>query len=125
MRKKSAGLLSLVVAAGLGTTLGMPAVSAHAPAPRGSQRPSQRRASGPDSGRAPRGRPDELPNPLEDKRRALRQEALTELLNGKGKVEKRGASTVMKVGSSPHRAGRSTPRAGLPRQPSRRTSTSS
>ncbi|HET9759307.1 MAG TPA: immune inhibitor A domain-containing protein [Nocardioidaceae bacterium] len=39
----------------------------------------------------------ELPNPMEDKRRALRQEALTELLSGKGTVEKRGASTVMKV----------------------------
>jgi immune inhibitor A len=41
----------------------------------------------------------ELPNPLEDKRRALRQEAINELLSGKGKVEKRGASTVMKVSS--------------------------
>ncbi|MEO5711556.1 MAG: immune inhibitor A domain-containing protein [Nocardioidaceae bacterium] len=42
----------------------------------------------------------EPPNPLEDKRRALRQEAITEILNGTGKVEKRGASTVMKVSSS-------------------------
>ena len=89
MRKKSAGLLSLVVAAGLGTTLGAPAVSA-TPAP------TVKNVG------ASADRPDdvaghELPNPMEDKRRALRQEALTELLSGTGTVEKRGASTVMKV----------------------------
>ncbi|HEY0690045.1 MAG TPA: immune inhibitor A domain-containing protein, partial [Kribbella sp.] len=43
--------------------------------------------------------PDELPSPLEDKRRELRQEALTKLMNGTGTVEQRGASTVMKVGT--------------------------
>ena len=89
MRKKSAGLLSLVVAAGLGTTLGAPAVSA-TPAP------TVKNVG------ASADRPDdvaghELPNPMEEKRRALRQEAITELLNGTGTVEKRGASTVMKV----------------------------
>jgi immune inhibitor A len=42
----------------------------------------------------------ELPNPLEEKRRALRQVAITRLLNGTGKVEQRGPSTVMKVGST-------------------------
>lgn len=44
---------------------------------------------------------DELPNPLEDKRRALRQEALTQVVNGKAAPQKRGASTVVKVGESP------------------------
>ncbi|MGH3357780.1 MAG: immune inhibitor A domain-containing protein, partial [Nocardioidaceae bacterium] len=45
---------------------------------------------------------DDLPNPLEDKRRALRQEALTTLLNGHGenRVEQRGPSTVMRVGTA-------------------------
>jgi len=92
VRKKSAGLLSLVVAAGLGTTLGAPAVSA-TPAP--TVKTVGTTADRPDDASG-----HELPNPLEDKRRALRQEAITELLNGKGKVEKRGASTVMKVGTA-------------------------
>ena len=92
MRKKSAGLLSLVVAAGLGTTLGVPAVSA-TPAPTvknvGTVADQPDDASG-----------HEPSNPLEEKRRALRQEAITELLNGTGTVEKRGPSTVMKVGTA-------------------------
>jgi immune inhibitor A len=90
VRKKSAGLLSLVVAAGLGTTtLGAPAVSA-TPAP--TVKNVGTSADRPDDVAG-----HELPNPMEDKRRALRQEALTELLSGTGTVEKRGASTVMKV----------------------------
>jgi immune inhibitor A len=91
VRKNSAGLLSLAVVAGLGTTLGVSSVSA-APVPAATLVPQ---AAEP----APRGG-DELAGPLEDKRRALREEALTELLNGTGKVEKRGASTVMKVSST-------------------------
>ncbi|ASW53241.1 immune inhibitor A domain-containing protein [Plantactinospora sp. KBS50] len=43
---------------------------------------------------------DELPNPLEDKRRALRQEGLTSVLNGESKAEKRNGSTVVKVGET-------------------------
>jgi immune inhibitor A len=42
---------------------------------------------------------DELPSPLEDKRRELRQEALTKVLNGSAKTEKRGASTVVNLGA--------------------------
>ena len=92
MRKKSAGLLSLVVAAGLGTTLGVPAVSA---TPTPTVKKISTSADKPDDASG-----HELSNPLEEKRRALRQEAVTELLNGTGKVEKRGASTVMKVGTA-------------------------
>ena len=92
MRKKSAGLLSLVVAAGLGTTLGAPAVSA-APAP--TLQDSAATAGTPDEAAG-----HELPNPAEEKRRALRDEAITKLLNGTGTVEQRGASTVMKVGAA-------------------------
>ncbi|WP_112245360.1 immune inhibitor A domain-containing protein [Kribbella monticola] len=43
--------------------------------------------------------PDELPNPLEDKRRDLRQEAMTDVLTGAAKVEKRGTSRVVRVGT--------------------------
>ena len=43
---------------------------------------------------------DELPNPQEDKRRELRERALGMVLHGKGKIEQRGASTVMKVGDA-------------------------
>ena len=92
MRKKSAGLLSLVVAAGLGTTLGAPAVSA-APAP--TLQDSAATAGTPDEAAG-----HELPNPAEEKRRALRDEAITKLLHGTGTVEQRGASTVMKVGAT-------------------------
>jgi immune inhibitor A len=43
---------------------------------------------------------DELASPMEAKRRALREEAITRLLDGKGTAVKRGASTVMKVSST-------------------------
>ena len=93
MRKKSVGLVSLVLAAGLGTTLGVPAVSA-APAHTPTRSPGVA---------ADRSAPsDELANPAEEKKRALREQAITGLLDGtsKAKVEKRGASTVVKVGRS-------------------------
>ncbi|OJF10657.1 immune inhibitor A domain-containing protein [Couchioplanes caeruleus] len=43
---------------------------------------------------------DELPNPLEDKRRELREEALAAVLKGEAKPVTRGASTVVKVGKT-------------------------
>ncbi len=43
---------------------------------------------------------DELPNPLEEKRRELRQEAIQDVLTGRAKVEQRGASKVVKVGKT-------------------------
>ncbi|WP_308258277.1 immune inhibitor A domain-containing protein [Saccharothrix obliqua] len=45
-----------------------------------------------------RAQTDELPHPLEDKRRALRQEALSKVLTGEATKEKRGSSTVVKLG---------------------------
>ncbi len=42
----------------------------------------------------------DLPNPLEDKRRALRQEGLSEVLTGKSKAQKINGSTVVKVGKT-------------------------
>jgi immune inhibitor A len=43
---------------------------------------------------------DELLNPLEDKRRELREEGLADVLSGRSQSEKRGASTVVKVGQT-------------------------
>ncbi|MEH1055998.1 immune inhibitor A domain-containing protein [Micromonospora sp. CPCC 206171] len=42
----------------------------------------------------------DLPNPLENKRRALRQEGLSEVLSGKAKAQKINGSTVVKVGKT-------------------------
>jgi immune inhibitor A len=42
----------------------------------------------------------DLPNPLEEKRRALRQEGLSEVLSGKAKAERINGSTVVKVGKT-------------------------
>ncbi|ONI77435.1 protease [Kribbella sp. ALI-6-A] len=85
MRKVSAGLFSLALAA----TIGLSSASSGTAAP-------------PQAGPAVTGNEqstsDELPSPLEDKRRELRQEALTKVLNGSAKPEKRGASTVVKLG---------------------------
>mgnify|MGYP001202682992 CR=1 FL=1 len=43
---------------------------------------------------------DELPNPLEDKRRDLRQTALEQVLAGTAQTEQVNGSTVVKVGST-------------------------
>ena len=92
MRKKSAGLLSLVVAAGLGTTLGLPATTASAA-------PQVSRVSG-DASQPDQVQSDALPNPADEKKQALREQAITDLLNGKGTVQQRGASKVVKVGTT-------------------------
>ncbi|MGK5520826.1 immune inhibitor A domain-containing protein [Micromonospora sp. URMC 107] len=42
----------------------------------------------------------DLPNPLEDKRRALRQEGLSDVLSGRAKPQKVNGSTVVKVGKT-------------------------
>ena len=41
---------------------------------------------------------DELPNPLEDKRRESREVAISQILSGQATPEKRGTSTVVKIG---------------------------
>src|ERR1700741_1071493 len=80
MRRLGAGLGSLALAAGWATTF---ALSAGASPPEGTT--TQRAAV------------DELPNPAEEKRRALREVALQRVLAGDAKVRKRGASEVVKV----------------------------
>ncbi|MDN5852128.1 MAG: immune inhibitor A [Actinomycetia bacterium] len=94
MRKLSVVLTSAALTATLGAGYGVSSASAN-------DTPEQ--ASGP-SAAAPddTGASDDLPNPLADKRRELREQAITTLLNGHGKkrVEQRGPSTVMRVGKS-------------------------
>ena len=88
VRKVSVGLVSLAIAATLGLTISQAGnATTKLPSTGGTTTASETPAS------------DELPNPLEDKRRELRQDAITKLLNGTGKAEKRGGSTVMKVGT--------------------------
>ena len=85
MRRSSAVPFVVALATGLGTALAAPSVhadSAVAPESRSSVRV------------------DDLPNPLEGKRRALREAALTAILNGDARVEQRGASTVVRVGTA-------------------------
>ena len=81
MRKVGAGLGGLALAAGLATTF---ALSAGAAAP-------------PDGTSVQRATVDELPNPAEEKRRALREVALQKVIAGDAKVRRRGASKVVKV----------------------------
>jgi immune inhibitor A len=88
VRKASAGLLSLALAVTIGMSF---ASSGTAAQPAGTAPATGANEVAPG--------PDELPSPLEDKRRELRQEALTKVLNGSAKAEKRGASTVVKLGS--------------------------
>ena len=44
---------------------------------------------------------DDLPSPLADKRRDLRAEAVSQVLNGEATPVQRGPSTVVKVGETP------------------------
>ena len=81
MRKVGAGLGGLALAAGLASTF---ALSAGAAAP-------------PDGTSVQRATVDELPNPAEEKRRALREVALQKVIAGDAKVRRRGASKVVKV----------------------------
>jgi immune inhibitor A len=44
---------------------------------------------------------DDLPSPAEEKQRAMRQEAISDVLSGDRKTERRGGSTVVKMGTKP------------------------
>lgn len=86
-RTTAIGVLSFAVVVGLGQ-LPQSVATPQAPITGDSTAPNAIKAES-----------DELPNTLEDKRRELREEALTEVLSGRAKVEKRGPSKVVKVGS--------------------------
>ena len=88
MRRTSRGLLSLALAAGMGVAVGAPMV--------GAQPAVDRVAHQPADAAAQKGS-DELPNPKEDKRRALKETAIKQVLNGTATPVKKGNSTVVKV----------------------------
>jgi immune inhibitor A len=83
VRKVTAGVVSLVLASGAGAAFGIAPATAAPPVSPGS---TVVRTS------------DELPNPLEAKRRELRAEALQDVLAGRAKPVTKGGSTVVKVG---------------------------
>jgi immune inhibitor A len=80
-------LLSLSLASGISLVLGPSAIASPPVDVKPAAAPAKKTPVG-----------DELPNELEEKRRELRQKALDLVLTGKAKPEKRGASTVVKVG---------------------------
>jgi immune inhibitor A len=90
VRKLPAGLFSLALAATTG--LGIAAASSGNAAT-----PSTQGAAPIASEPAPVS--DELSSPLEDKRRELRQEALTKVINGEATPMQRNGSTVVKLGT--------------------------
>jgi immune inhibitor A len=89
VRKVAVGLLGLSFAATSSLVWGTPAL-AQGPA----KAPSATLSAGEPSVTSH----DELPNPQEDKRRALRQEAIQDVIAGRAKPVTRNGSTVVKVG---------------------------
>ncbi|HYN97952.1 MAG TPA: immune inhibitor A domain-containing protein [Pilimelia sp.] len=88
MRKITAGLLAATLASGAGLTL--PSVAAAAPPPAPTT-----------TGVGEPGQPsDDLISPLEAKRRELREQAISDVLSGRATPERRGGSTVVKVGEA-------------------------
>src|SRR5215218_5853560 len=84
MRRVTAGLGSLAIAAGVTTTLGF---SAGANPPDGAKQASPKAVTS-----------DELPNRAEEKRRALREVALRKVLKGEAKIIDRKGSKIVKLG---------------------------
>jgi immune inhibitor A len=88
VRRPLVGLLGLTLVC---STVGVAGQSAQAITP------AKAKASGPSA--VTHGTHD-LPNPLGDKQRALRSEAVQQVLSGDLKTRKRGVSTVVKLGSA-------------------------
>lgn len=103
MRKAIAGL----VACGVGVSLAVVA-----PSPAGAVPPDGAPPAGAPAVTEPSTAPvaDELPNPIEDKRRELREAALTQVINGEATPTTVDGSTVVQVGESPGTADASTSR---------------
>ncbi|WP_218915274.1 immune inhibitor A domain-containing protein, partial [Aeromicrobium massiliense] len=85
MRRLTTGLIGLGLTASFGVAYGAPAQAAPAP-----QQPAAEKAQ----------REHDLPNPLEDKRRALREEALSSVLSGDATTVQKDGSTVVKLGKA-------------------------
>jgi immune inhibitor A len=91
VRKVLVGLLSLSLASGVGVSLS----SAAAAVP-----PADPAESAPTVKNEPAASSDELVSPLEQKRRTLREKAVSDVVSGRAKLEKRNGSTVVKVGQA-------------------------
>ena len=85
MKRVTSGILSLGLAASIGLTIATPATAAQAPPTSGADRAEK---------------DHDLPNPLEDKRRELREQAVAAVINGDAKPIERNGSTVVKVGEA-------------------------
>lgn len=85
MKRVTSGLVGLTLAASLGLAYASPGTAAPAPPANAADKPS---AIG----------KDDLPNPLEDKRRALRESAVTSVINGDATAETKNGTSVVKVG---------------------------
>lgn len=83
MKRVTTGLVGLGLAASLGLAYAPASVAETAPPVSGAERVSKNH---------------ELPNPLEDKRRALREQAVTGVINGDSKAVQKNGSSVVKVG---------------------------
>ncbi|MGL5815982.1 MAG: hypothetical protein ACRCYR_00355 [Phycicoccus sp.] len=88
MRRTAVGLLGLALVTSAG--IGIPSTSSAAAAP-----PVD---SGSGAASSEQVAEDDLPHPLEDKRRALREEGLTSVLNGEATARTVNGSRVVKVG---------------------------
>lgn len=84
VRRVTSGLLGLGLVASFGVAYAAPSTATSAPPVAGSDHVEKKQ--------------DELPNPLEDKRRALRETGITSVLNGEAKAVQKNGSTVVKVG---------------------------
>jgi immune inhibitor A len=82
------GLVGLTLAASLGLAYASPGSAAPAPPVNSADQPSK-------AGKAGK---DDLPNPLEQKRRALRETALTSVINGDSTPVDKNGTSVVKVG---------------------------
>ncbi|MGL5909465.1 MAG: immune inhibitor A domain-containing protein [Phycicoccus sp.] len=87
MRRTAVGLLGLALATSAGVGISSTSAAAAPPVD-----------SGPPAAASEQATSDDLPNPLEDKRRAMREEGLTSVLNGTSEARTVNGSRVVKVG---------------------------
>ena len=104
MRKVLAGLISLALLSSFASAASAsPTSSTRAAVPARATAPV--RAAAPPTDQADGAAVDDLPNPLEAKRRELRQAGLDEVLQGKATPVERNGSTVVKVSNSADKPG--------------------
>jgi immune inhibitor A len=92
VRKVVAGLLGAAMVTGVGISFPVSAVAAPV-------------ADTAPSANADAVTVDDLPHPLEDKRRELREQAVADVVSGKAKVETRNGSQVVNMGRAPSGSG--------------------